>query len=97
MGKSGDGNADGSSIFEHLTADPETEHGAALCRRWRTTLRRIVHRDRMYEYSQSLKPNSLEALGAVHGGSWVSQPFEAGAEQHWTPFWTRSPMDQKSH
>jgi hypothetical protein len=74
MSKSADGNAGGSSIYEYLTADPASEDGAPLCKRWHDTLNRMVHRDRMYAYSQSLKPGSVEALGAANGARWISQP-----------------------
>jgi hypothetical protein len=86
MSKSADGNGGLASIYEYLTADPATTSGAKLVRDWASSLDRIVRRDSMYRFSESLKPNTETALGASTGSKWVNQLREAGFDnsaQYW--------------
>jgi hypothetical protein len=86
MSESADGNAAGASLFDFLTADENSPAGKSLCQQWEHELDRIVRRDKMYEYSKSLRPNSTESLGASNGAEWVLQPSVAGVMDHWTPY-----------
>jgi hypothetical protein len=86
MSESADGNGDGASLSEYLTASDGKIRGRKLIRRWAKALGRLVHQDRMYVFSRSLTPAQPQAFGAANGVEWVRQPFNEGATLHWTPF-----------
>jgi hypothetical protein len=87
MGKSADGNANNSSVYEYVTADPNSEPGSVICAKWHQSMNRILRKDSMYKFSSSLKPATKEALGATTGSRWVGQPYEAGLTSHWSNYW----------
>jgi hypothetical protein len=88
MSKAADGNGAGAvSVYDYLIADGQSKKGRQLCKRWKHILTRIVRRDSMYQFSQSLKPKSVAALSATNGVNWVHQPFNAGLKDHWAAYW----------
>jgi hypothetical protein len=67
MSESADGNGDGASLSEYLTASDGKIRGRKLIRRWAKALGRLVHQDRMYVFSRSLTPAQPQAFGAANG------------------------------
>ena len=88
MDKSGDGNQDGLSVYDFLTASKSTRSGIRITSKWYRQLERNVKRDSLYVYSHVLNKDSPLALAAPNGCEWITL-FRAAGDRE-IAFWVEA-------